>query len=192
MWPRQRRDLRLAVLEQLDVRLARTFERRFQTAVGAGGFLFAYGDYDGAPDAGTSKACLSTTAACVGGVAATLASGGPNYGAGIGLTLNQPEKTATPAGYLLSNTSSGITYRLSITPPSTGMYVIVDSAGVDYCAIITSASGTLSWTSFLLQCWNSASASGNVALKGPPDRSHPRRLPGEIGRNRSGAFRFLR
>jgi hypothetical protein len=61
-------------------------------------------------------------------------------------------------------TGSGISYSLS-TLPAQGMRLAIDEGGVDYCAPLTAASGTIKWTSFNTKCWDNS----GMALAGAPN-----------------------
>jgi hypothetical protein len=81
---------------------------------------------------------------------------------------------ATAAGTCaVATTSTGISYSLSNVPAITGgglrLQVVTGTAAASatnsYCAPITTASGTIPWTSLELTCYNSPPG---TALAGPP------------------------
>jgi hypothetical protein len=141
-----------------------------------GGYAYAYSD--SMTDAGTSTACIDSTALCVTGV--TDVSGGSDYGAGLGINLNQAQQGTTcdtPANSITVPAASvGISYALSGTVVATsGLIAIGNYDGVnalevgkneDYCATITELSGTIPWTQFSSQtCGDDL---GDLPLTGPP------------------------
>jgi hypothetical protein len=90
---------------------------------------------------------------------------GTVWGAGIGVSLNQPmamSAVSPPVGpYAV--TGSGITYALSNLPVQ-GMRLAIDEGGVDYCAPVSAASGTVKWASFNSKCWDNS----GLTLAGAP------------------------
>ncbi len=117
--------------------------------IGDGGYAYAYSD---AAKGGASSACVSTLALC--GAGMTGAMSAATWGAGIGVNLNQAMTTtsASPPIGMLAATGSGISYTLS-NLPSQGARIIIDNAGMDYCAPLSAASGTAKWADFNATCW---------------------------------------
>jgi hypothetical protein len=129
------------------------------SVIGNGGYSYAYSDGTG------SSACLATTAFCGAGMTAIATLTGTVWGAGIGASLNQPiaMTTANPPVGTYAVTGSGITYALSNLPVQ-GMRLSIDEGGLDYCAPLSAASGTVKWASFNTKCWDYS----GVTLAGAP------------------------
>jgi hypothetical protein len=131
--------------------------------IGMGGYAYAYND-------GMSTACINPSALCGMGSTVTMDAMGKNWGAGIGFNLNQMMATssASPQINPFTATGSGISYTLSSFASAGGMRVIVDQGGTDYCAPITSAMGTVKWSSFNTKCWDNS----GTMLSGAPMATH--------------------
>jgi hypothetical protein len=131
--------------------------------IGMGGYAYAYNDT-------MSTSCVDSNALCGSGSTVVMDSAGKYWGAGIGFNLNQAMATSStsPPINTFAATGSGITYTLSAFASTGGMRIIVDQGGTDYCAPITSASGTVKWSSFNTKCWDN---SGTV-LSGAPTATH--------------------
>jgi hypothetical protein len=129
------------------------------SVIGDGGYAYAYADRMG------SSACIDTTAFCGAGTTAIATPTGTVWGAGIGVSLNQAMATsaASPPVGQYAVTGSGISYSLSDLPMQ-GMRLAIDEGGQDYCAPLTTASGTIAWASFNTKCWDHS----GVALAGAP------------------------
>jgi hypothetical protein len=117
--------------------------------IGSGGYAYAYSD---AAKGGMSSACVDTLALCGAGMTGAMST--DTWGAGIGVNLNQAMSTsaASPPIGMMAVTGSGISYTLS-NLPSQGARIIIDNAGMDYCAPLSAASGTVKWADFNLTCW---------------------------------------
>jgi hypothetical protein len=114
--------------------------------LGDGGYAYSYSD---AAKGGTSSVCLDALALC--GAGSTGAMSTATWGAGIGVNLNQAMGMSPPMqNYAV--TGSGISYTLS-NLPSQGASLIIDNGGMDYCAELSSATGTINWSAFNLTCW---------------------------------------
>ncbi len=114
--------------------------------LGDGGYAYSYSD---AAKGGTSSVCLDALALC--GAGSTGAMSTATWGAGIGVNLNQAMGMSPPMqNYAV--TGSGISYTLS-NLPSQGASLIIDNGGMDYCAELSSATGTVKWSAFNLTCW---------------------------------------
>ncbi len=128
--------------------------------LGMGGYAFAYADTGG------SSACLDGNAFCVQG---SLVAWNPpaysDYGAGIGVNLNQAGRSTAPGTF--AATGSGITYALSALPPNP-VRLIIDNAGQDYCTNISATSGNAPWGSFYVQCYNLPAGDAGASLSAAP------------------------
>ncbi len=146
----------------------------YQSAVAMGGYAYAYND---GPPWGMcptpSTICVDSTALCTAGV--TSSQRGSDYscfGGGVGFNLNQVVSTAgesPPAlAYAIPSDSPGIAYILSAPKlPSAGLEVVIDHAGLDFCAVLTTVSGRAAWSSFNSKCYDTPP--DGVPLAGPPD-----------------------
>jgi hypothetical protein len=131
--------------------------------IGMGGYAYSY------MDTGGSTACLDSTSFC--GMGSSVMQNPPTYsfyGGGIGVNLNQAMGAGT-AMMTFTPTGTGVTYALSNLPA--GARVIIDNAGADYCANLTSASGTVPWSMFTPMCYNAAGMQG-TALAAAPSATH--------------------
>jgi hypothetical protein len=133
-----------------------------KTVIADGGYAFAYSD-------GVSTACLDAAALCATG---TTGVNPPTtvYGSGIGFNLNQAMATGTvsPPISPFTATGLGLSYKLS-SLPAQGVRIAIDGpeiAGVatDYCAVLSTTSGTVAWAKFNSKCWDDS----GVFLTGPP------------------------
>jgi hypothetical protein len=142
------------------------------TTIGMGGYAYSFSD---ATVGGPSSACVESTALC------GMGSSGPTnttavgtvaayayYGGGIGVNLNQAMGAGTTIG-TFTPTGTGVTYALTSLPA--GARLIIDNAGVDYCAMLTSASGTVPWASFNSMCYATPIPAAD-ALTGAPTATH--------------------
>jgi hypothetical protein len=131
------------------------------SVIADGGYAYAYSDMMG------STGCLDASAFCGAGTTGVATSNGTVWGAGIGVSLNQAMATgmASPPieTYAVPTTDTGISYTVSPLP-SQGMRLIIDDNGMDYCAVVTVATGTVPWSSFNTACWNNS----GTALTGAP------------------------
>jgi len=135
-------------------------------AIGAyGGYGFVYSDKtDGGASSITQKGTSLCASGTAGAVVGTMYS--TYWGAGIGVNLNQKKAAMSPIEPV-QLTGSGVTIGIS-NPPSTEFRVIVDSAGVEYCAVLKGGSTTVVWSDFNLMCWDKAAA-GAKPLAGAPN-----------------------
>jgi hypothetical protein len=133
-----------------------------------GGYTFAFSDATSSPPGGSS-ACVESSAFCGKGLSAAIdpANYTDPYGGGIGVNLNQV-LGATPAEYTPTGTG-GVAYSLSDLPAGTRL--VIDNDGVEYCANLTSATGTVTWGMFTPMCYLPASMQG-TALANPPVATH--------------------
>jgi hypothetical protein len=100
------------------------------------------------------------------GAGTTGAQNPPGYtvwGAGFGFNLSPQTVGTTTVPVQLSGT--GVTVALSSLPTGADMRVQVLVGGVAYCAVMTSATQTIAWTTFNTKCW--APTTG-TALTGAP------------------------
>jgi hypothetical protein len=116
--------------------------------VGTGGYVYHYDD-------GTSYGCVDSANACITGQTAAQ---GTNYstiwGAGIGINVNQANG-ASAKSTVTPTSTTGLAYAVSpSTLPTQGLRIVLSGGTVDYCAKITTASGTVPWTSFTTDCWD--------------------------------------
>ncbi len=135
------------------------------SVIADGGYAFAYGD-------GTSVACIDPAALCTRGATGT--SSPTVYGAGIGFNLNQAMAmgAASPPIQPFAATGAGISYQLSALPAQGVRLAIGDSdgtTGTDYCAVLSAASGTVTWGKFNSKCWDD---SGTFLTGPPPNATH--------------------
>jgi hypothetical protein len=146
------------------------------TVFGMGGYAYAFYDeqkYPASPPYG-STACVGTSSFCglgtsseANAAAAGTAPAYGYYGGGIGVNVDQTMTTgATPSSY--TPTGSGITYAITGTPPA-GLRLVVGNGITDYCANITGASGTVTWSQFNTECWQ---PDAGVGLSAPPATTH--------------------
>jgi hypothetical protein len=132
------------------------------TVIADGGYAYAYQDTAG------STACLTTAALCSAGNTEAPSSM-TVWGGGIGFSLNQAMATGAQSPpvdpYAVPTADTGIAYALSNLPSQGARLIINDGATpVDYCAVLTAASGTIPWSSFNTACWNGS----GTALSGAP------------------------
>jgi hypothetical protein len=136
------------------------------SVIADGGYAYAYNDMMG------STACLDMSALCGMGTTGVATPTGTVWGAGIGFSLNQAMATSMMSPpinpYAVATTETGITYTLS-NFPSQGMRLIINNSGTDYCAPITAASGTVTWSSFNTKCWDN---SGTALTAAPQAATH--------------------
>lgn len=136
----------------------------YQTTAGRG-YAFTTTDGNG------STACLAPTQLCAKGVAAQTSPTTYSTVWGVTVGLNVNGATGAASAGTLTLPGSGISYALSSLPAvGTGgaVRIDVDHNGVEYCAAITAASGTLPWSHFTAQCWTGTGA----ALTGPPTATY--------------------
>jgi hypothetical protein len=142
------------------------------------GGLCAVGAYSGYnftfSDKTKSSVCMLPTSLC--GAGTVGAQDPPTYlvwGAGFGFSLSLLTTTTTDVPVQLAGT--GVTVTVTSLPTNADMrlqvkhYVGVGATGTTYCAIMTTATQTIPWTSFNTQCWDPAKG---VALTGPPNSSN--------------------
>lgn len=112
-----------------------------------GGYAYAYADKAG------STSCSSESAFCGQGTTTvqTSTNSSTAWGAGIGVNLDQVMGSMVPSACAAKG--AGITYAVSGTLPPQGMRLIIDSAGMDYCAPLSAISGMVPWASFNTACW---------------------------------------
>jgi hypothetical protein len=131
--------------------------------MGNAGNEFSYGDMGP-----MTTFCTAANAACLGGTMSPV--NPPTYsyfGIGIGINLRMTVGADTPAPVQLSGTS--VTIRLNKLPTSRAE-LIVTSGGMDYCALIPTATATIPWTSFNTKCYDSPP--DGIALTGAPATPH--------------------
>jgi hypothetical protein len=133
------------------------------TVIADGGYAYAYSD-------GTSTACIDSTNMCTQGMTTVANATGSLYGAGIGFNLNQAMSTSTAMTAINTYTPTGvgISYTVSSLPPqglrlAIGDYVSA-TQGTDYCAILSTTSGTVPWAAFNSKCYDNT----GTFLSGPP------------------------
>jgi hypothetical protein len=136
-----------------------------KTVVGDGGYAFAYSD-------GVSTGCLDATALCTTGTtaAATALNSATVYGSGIGFNLNQAMAVgaASPPIDAFTATGLGLSYTLS-SLPAQGVRIAIDSSGTVFCAVLSSASGSVAWAKFNSKCWDD---SGTFLAGAPTGSTH--------------------
>ena len=134
----------------------------------------AYSGYDFtfADPTGQSSVCMLPTSLC--GAGTVGAQNPPSYtvwGAGFGFSLSLKTTPTTEVPVQLSG--SGVTVKLSSLPTNADMRLqvkhFVGATGTTYCAIMTTASQTVLWTSFNTMCWDPTKG---VALTGAPNTSN--------------------
>ena len=126
-----------------------------------------YSGYDFSLDDKTGKSSVCAPASSLCGAGTTGAQNPPGYtvwGAAFGFNLSPLSTVATPAPVQLSGTS--VTVALSSLPIGANMHVQVTVDGAPYCAVMTTATQTISWTSFNTACW--APTTG-MTLTGAPN-----------------------
>jgi len=140
------------------------------------GGLCAVGAYSGYnftfSDKTKSSVCMLPTSLC--GAGTVGAQDPPTYsvwGAGFGFSLSLLTTTTTDVPVQLAGT--GVTVTVTSLPTNADMRLqvkhYVGTAPTTYCAIMTTATQTIPWTSFNTQCWDPAKG---VALTGPPNSSN--------------------
>jgi hypothetical protein len=139
-----------------------------------GGFctVGAYSGYDFsfADPTGKSSVCVAAGSLC--GAGTVGAQNPPSYtvwGAGFGFMLSPLTVATTIMPVQLTGTS--VTVKLSSLPTNADLrlQVAVGATGTTYCAVMTTATQTIPWTSFNTMCWTPASG---VALTGPPNTAN--------------------
>jgi len=94
---------------------------------------------------------------------------GTVWGVLVGVNLNEADVAgATPNTYPVPSTSTGIYYQVSQRPLQGLRIQTNDSAGNNYCAVLTATSGLIPWTSFNTSCW---SPTLGTYMIGPPTAS---------------------
>jgi hypothetical protein len=132
------------------------------TVGAASGFIFSF------TDAMPSSICTATNSLCAAGT--TGAQNPPTYsvwGAGFGFNLSPLSGVTASVPVQLSG--SGISVTLSSLPTGATMRVQLTVGAQQYCAVMTTASQTIPWTSFNTTCW--APATG-TALTGAPNATN--------------------
>jgi len=129
-----------------------------------GGYAYSYADKAG------STSCLSESAFCGQGTTTiqTPTNSSTAWGAGIGVNLDQVMGTMVP-GACAAN-GAGIGYAVSGMLPPQGMRLIIDSAGMDYCAPLSAVSGMVPWASFNTACWEPST--GTALMAAPSMATH--------------------
>ena len=129
------------------------------SVIGKGGYTYAVADGMG------STGCVDSGVLCgKGSTASNTASPSTIWGVNVGLNLNQVQAAgATAEAYAVPASATGVVYALS-NLPTQGARVVVDNGGVDYCAPLLTAAGTLLWATFNTACWDDSGTS----LKGAP------------------------
>jgi len=134
----------------------------------------AYSGYDFTfSDKIASSVCMLPNNLCgAGTVGAQNPAGGYTvWGAGFGFSLSTLTTATTETPVQLAGT--GVTVTVTSLPTNADMRLqvkhYVGAVGTTYCAIMTTATQTIPWTSFNTMCW--APATG-VALTGPPNTSN--------------------
>ena len=118
-----------------------------------------------APRRSTSIACNNGAAMCAAG---SIDVANPptysDYGGGLGIYVNGVGVDTT----MVAASGSGLMYALTNLPTASGgVRLILYNAGVSYCAVLTTASGTVPWGMFTPMCYAAAGMQG-TALAGAP------------------------
>jgi hypothetical protein len=120
-----------------------------------------------------SSVCMLPNSLCgAGTVGAQNPTGGYTvWGAGFGFSLSTLTTPAAQMPVQLAGTGVAITVTSLPTNADMRLQVkhYVGATGTTYCALMTTATQTIPWTSFNTMCW--APATG-VALTGPPNTSN--------------------
>ena len=141
-----------------------------------GGFctVGAYSGYDFsiADPTGKSSVCVAAGSLC--GAGTVGAQNPPSYtvwGAGFGFDLSPSTTAAADVPVQLTGTSVKVTVTSLPTGADMRLQVMhyVGATATTYCAVMTTATQTIPWTSFNTMCWTPASG---VALTGPPNTSN--------------------
>ena len=134
----------------------------------------AYSGYDFTfSDKIASSVCMLPNSLCAAGTvgAQNPAGGYTVWGAGILFSLSTLTTATTEMPVQLAGT--GVTVTVTSLPTNADMRLqvkhFVGATGTTYCAIMTTATQTIPWTSFNTMCW---SPSSGVALTGPPNTSN--------------------
>ncbi|MEP7120881.1 MAG: hypothetical protein ABJE95_08230 [Byssovorax sp.] len=128
------------------------------------GYGFVYSDMK---DGGASTITQKGTSLCASGVAGKVVGMAYStyWGAGIGVNLNQKAMPMSPVDPI-QLTGSGVSIGLA-TPPATEVRVVLDDAGVAYCAVLTGPSTSLVWSDFNTTCWDKTIAGSKSMTKAP-------------------------
>jgi hypothetical protein len=141
---------------------------------GEGGYAFADSDSQNMSPMtpGTSTATLAADGSlCISGnvmklpANPTQADYSNDWGAGIGINLNQAADAGPTVMGTYTLTGTGVTVGVNGIPSCTTARVIVNQGGMDYCAPLTGNSTTVPWSMFNTACWM---PSTGTALSGPP------------------------
>jgi hypothetical protein len=128
----------------------------YQSAIGDGGYTFAFDDRAG------SLSCIAPTTLCTAGY--TAVADAADWGAAMAFNLSQTMVAGSVINpFTVPSGAIGISVLLSNLPPATR--VSIDHGGVEYCVTLTAASATPRWSEFNTECWNNQGA----FLAGPPD-----------------------
>jgi hypothetical protein len=143
----------------------------FGSAAYLGGYAFSYNDSPTPPNTGTcttgaTTTCNDPTALCISG---TLGMTNPPtyscYGGGFGINVGQMMGSMTNSPISLAGTTK-INYALSgFNSIPGGMRIQVTEGGMTYCATITTATGSVPWTSLAQTCYDTPPG---TALAGAP------------------------
>jgi hypothetical protein len=129
--------------------------------------VIADGGYSFSFDDGTSTVCALPSAFCATGSTAAADTMGKNWGAGVGVNLNQAMATGSSSppvnAYAVPTTAKGISYGLSNLPTQGGR-IVIDNGGTDYCSTLQAASAQVTWAKFNTKCWDNS----GTALSAPP------------------------
>lgn len=154
----------------------------YYSGLGNGGGVFAYSDMQA-----STSVCIAANYLCAKGTT-TGGDGTPNvWGAGININLNQASIAAAQNTYSIPSTSTGVHYSVSNIPPE-GLRIAIDDAvsSTEYCATVTTASGTIAWSSFNSTCWNNL----GTYLTGPPPSSRYLNFQVQAPYQTPGSFNF--
>lgn len=116
--------------------------------IGNGGYAFPFSDEAG------SSACVSSSALCTKGSTAANSelTSATIWGAGLGMNLNQA-KDGGGLAMPYAVPGSGIRYTLS-NLPAQEVRLAIDNLGIEYCALLTTASASMTWAQFNTKCWD--------------------------------------
>jgi hypothetical protein len=132
------------------------------TPIGEGGSIYSY------DDGVSSTACVDANYFCGAGNDGIADSLGTVWGGGIGILLNTANSATAPQNpYPVPSTSSGVAYVLDTF--YSGMRMVTDVSGSQYCAVLSSSNGVVLWSDFNTKCWDPLNGSN---LVGPPTVSH--------------------
>jgi hypothetical protein len=111
-----------------------------------------------------STICVDANGLCAAGTTGAQDAAYTVWGAGFGFNLSTATTATTEVPVQLAG--SGVTVALTGLPTGADMRLQVKVGGVAYCAVMTTATQTVPWSSFNTTCW--APATG-TALGGAPN-----------------------